>query len=224
MWGWGLAARVVIGSVGRESAFGAMAGPAQLARKSVASYAAVLGDNPTDRTAFIRKANPKRGLRPGRIWTTFHDVLARIDAPALVLDEYFDLIIDSSGMVVLNQTAFEMLFRDTTAVQQRIPEWVEAISQVLPLEEDGAQRLAERCNRDSRLRKQIRNIYERGHLIDVTIEDIRTAINDLGLTEDMLIQDDQLVFDEADPLALARLLNEDLFTGTLSNATELVGV
>src|SRR5690606_2049862 len=146
-------------------------GPDELARKSVAFYAAVLGDDPENRVAFLRKANPKRGLRPGRIWTTFHDALTRIDTPDLVLDDSFDLIMDATGIAILSQSAFELLFRDTPAVQERVPEWVQAISDVLPLADDGAERLAERCNRDSRLRKRVRNIHERGHLQDVTIND-----------------------------------------------------
>ena len=48
------------------------------------------------------------------------------------------------------------------------------------------------------------------------IETVRNHIREVGLSEDELIAGDELVVDEADPMTLLYLLNEDFFTGGLT--------
>src|SRR5205085_770768 len=48
------------------------------------------------------------------------------------------------------------------------------------------------------------------------IESVRNHIRAVGLSEDELVSGDELVVDEADPMTLLYLLNEDFFTGGLT--------
>jgi hypothetical protein len=168
--------------------------------------------------AFVRKKNPHPVARPGRIYALLGNALAQIDRPVFTLDPEFDLVISERGVTALDQNAFELLFRETDAVLARIPDWVESIADHMPLADDGANVLAEKARSNSRLRRRLRAIHERGHLQDVDIETVRSHIREVGLNEEQLISGDELVVDEADPMTLLYLLNEDFFTGGLTTS------
>lgn len=179
-------------------------------------YAAVIGDDPDERVAFVRKTDPHKVARPGKILTTLGDVLSRIDDPVFVLEHRFDLVVLERGLAVINPVAFETLFRGAPGLVRRIPEWARAITDHLPVADGGAERLVEACVRDSRLARRLRAIHEQGHLSSVSIGDLRQEMREQDLDEEELISDGELVIDERDPGTLLRLLNEDLFVGGLS--------
>jgi hypothetical protein len=173
-------------------------------------------DGPEAPVAFVRRANPQAAARSGRILALLGDALQRVDRPAFWLDEAFDLVISEDGIVALDQRLFEVLFKETPALQQKIPEWVDEIDRHLPIAGDGAQQLAERCETDGRLRRRLRAIAERGHLAQVTIEQIREHLREVDLDEDDFIEGDELKVDESNPFQLVYMLNEDFFRGGLT--------
>jgi hypothetical protein len=132
------------------------------------------------------------------------------------LDPEFDLIVSKGGVIALDQNAFELLFRETDAVLARIPDWIGGIAEHMPFAGNGAEVLAEKARSNNRLRRRLRAIHERGHLRDVDIEAVRSHIRAVGLDEEQLISGEELVVDEADPMTLLYLLNEDFFTGGLT--------
>lgn len=174
-------------------------------------------DDPEAPVAFVRRANPQATARSGRILTLLGDALQRVDRPAFWLDEAFDLVISEDGIIALDQRLFEVLFKETPALQQKIPEWVDEIHRHLPIADDGAQRLAERCETDGRLRRRLRSIAERGHLAGVTIDQIREHLREVDLDEADFIEGDELKVDERNPFQLVYLLNEDFFRGGLTD-------
>jgi hypothetical protein len=179
-------------------------------------YAAVVGDEPERRAAFVRKADPHKSAKAGRFFSALGEVLSKIDEPVFMLEHRFDLVVVEGGLAVLNPVAFETLFRGAPGLEKRIPRWAEAISDHLPIAGDGADRLVAAATRNSRLARRLRSIAERGHLANVTIDRLREEIKAQGLDEAELIEDGELVVDEEDPSTLLRLLNEDLFIGGLS--------
>jgi hypothetical protein len=191
-----------------------------LPSRRIALYAAVLGTG-EDMVAFVRKSNPRNGVRSGSLLGSLGNTLTKIDKPIFTLDDHFDLILDEAGITALSQNTFEVLFRDTPSLQQRIPEWIEAIGDTNhPFADDGAERLAKRCQTDGRLRKRVRNIAERGHLARVGPDRIREHLRDLRMNEgDFLTEADELLLDDADPFRLVYLLNEDFFKGGLTDVS-----
>jgi hypothetical protein len=187
-----------------------------LPRRPLQLYAA-LARTPDGDVAFIRKTNPHKAARPGKLYTMLGQSLARIGGPIFALDDHFDLVVTEQGVVSLEQSYFELLFREVPALQERIPEWVEAIEVHLPIAHDGASRLAARAETDGRLRRRLRSIAERGHLENVSVDRIRKHIQEAGLSERDFLEGDQLRFDEANPFALVYLLNEDFFQGGLTD-------
>jgi hypothetical protein len=163
--------------------------------------------------AFVRKTNPRKSAGAGRMLALLGNTLTDADKPVFTLDPSFDLIVAPGGVIALEQGVFELLFKETDAVLEAIPGWVDAIAAHLPLAGDGAALLGEKAMTSSRLRRRLRAINERGHLAYVDIARVRALLRALGLKDADFVDGDELVVDEADPMTLLELLNEDLFTG-----------
>jgi hypothetical protein len=180
-------------------------------------YAAVVGDNPGSRTAFVRKADPHLTAKPGAIIASLGGTLSKVEEPVFVLDARFDVVVMPEGLAVLKETPFETLFRGAPELGERIPTWAEAVTDALPIAPGGPERLVEAARRNSRVARRLRSIHEQGHLAGVTIEKVRSVARQQGLDDKKLIKGNQLVIDEhTDTSTLLRLLNDDLFTGGLS--------
>jgi len=188
-------------------------------------YAVVIGDDPSDRHAFVRKANPRSAVKPGRLVTAFGDRLQRIEQQLFVLDDHFDLVIGSGGLAALSQAVFEQLFRDTEIMMKRIPVYVKALTSTLVLSDDGADRLAEQCLAKPRLAKKLRALYENRLLRPgkITIANVRAEAKRQGVDPAKVIRGNKLVFDDDEPNVLLELLNEDLYTGGLSKTRYRAG-
>lgn len=188
-----------------------------LSQYSFQFYAAVVGSNPTARTAFVRKNNPAKVLRRGRMVFAYGDRLRSIEDPLFLLDEYFDLIVAADGIAVLDQNAFELLFRDVKVLNERYPVYAGAFAS-LKVDDDQMAALVERCRTSSRLGNRLRQIYESGHLAagKVTMRQVVAEIDRLELPKDELMKDGKLDFGGTDAHTILKLLNDDLFIGGLS--------
>lgn len=197
---------------------------AHLSRYAFQFYAAVVGRNPKSRTAFIRKNNPAKVLKRGRMVFAYGDRLRSIEDPLLLLDEWFDLVVASDGIGVLDQNAFELLFRDIKVLNERYPLYAQAFS-TLKLGNQEIETLVQRCRHSSRLGNRLRQIYESGHLAagNVTMRQVTREIDRLGLARDELMTDGKLDFSGADAGTILKLLNDDLFIGGLSKVSYEAG-
>lgn len=194
----------------------------QLPKQGFLFYAVLVG--PAEhRNAFIRKYNPRQVAQAGKFWAVFGDGLRRLDEPIFVFDSRFDMVLTEDGIAALNQSAFAQIFRDLSVMTDRLPVYVEHITSELPMADDGATRFLAKCVQNSRVANRARSIFERGHLKDVTMAEVKTEIKKQKLDESKLIKDGQLIFDDSDPYTLLKLLNEDLFIGGLSSTAYEAG-
>jgi hypothetical protein len=200
----------------REGASLAPLPASRLPAAELAFYAMVVGDDPDGRAVFVRRANPRRGLRRGKRFTTYADALVRVEAPIFAFDELIDLVYVEDKLIVLSQTAFMALFRDNAALAAQVPRWVADIAKHLPLVDDGDKILADLAQRNSRIRTRVEAIARRGHLATVTSRQIRKAMTEVGLDPDIYVRSGKLVIEEATANTLLQFLNEDLFVGGLS--------
>jgi hypothetical protein len=182
----------------------------------LAFYAMIVGDDPDRRAVFLRRNNPRRGLRGGKWFTRYSDALVRVEDPLFAFDELVDLIYVDDQLIVLSQTAFMGLFRDNAALAAQVPRWVDDIAAHLPLVEGGVSILTELAQRNSRIRTRVEAIARRGHLATVTAEQISKAMSDVGLDPNTYLRDGKLVIENATAPMLVQFLNEDLFIGGLS--------
>jgi hypothetical protein len=88
------------------------------------SPASPRSDDPSEQrpVAFVRKANRRTGVKAGILLAALGNSLTRLEEPVLTLEDHFDLIVSERGVISLHQGRFEQLFRETPALQTRIPE------------------------------------------------------------------------------------------------------
>lgn len=193
--------------------------PNDLPARDIELYAITVGAVPGARAAFLRRSNPRRGLRAGRLLTSYSDVLTRIDEPVFGFDLAIDLVFVGDQVHVLSQVTFAKLFRDQDALVQQVPTWAAEISSHLPLEVSGRARLEERALRDSRLARRLENIATRGHLEGISEQILREKMVAVALDPELLLNaDGELTLEDDHIPQVLHFLNEDLFYGVLTNA------
>ena len=192
--------------------------PNELPAADMGFYVVTIGDDPGHRAAFLRRTNPRRGLRSGKIWTSYHDVLTRIDEPVFAFDDLVDLVFYENQVSVLSQTAFVALFRSQETLAAQVPLWTKDLSTHVSISAEGADRLVALALRNSRAKARLEAIVRRGHLADVSAEVIKTKLEEVGLDVDTLLDEKgQMVFaNDNEAMMALQFLNEDLFVGTLT--------
>lgn len=189
--------------------------PADELDQRIALYAVVAGAG--DRIGLFKRSDPRIGYQGKRTFLAILDErLERLEGPTFAFYTSFDLVLAPDWALIASQTEFERLFRDAGLVEQHINEWVTGIGQFLPWAPGSVDALAEVARRDSRIWRRLREINRRGHLTDVTIDQVRNYAAEMDLEIDHLIENDQLKFDPDERFTTLHLLNEDLFKGPLS--------
>lgn len=184
--------------------------------RRISLYAVVTGD--TDRIALFKRSDPRIGYSGGRRFLAIlEERLTRLEEPAFAFYTSFEFVLAPSWALIVNQSAFEKVFRDAGLVEQHIHEWTEGIAQHLPWADGAVEALTEVALRDSRVWRRLREIHRRGHLAAVTIDQVREYAGRMELEVDQLVENDQLLFDPEERFSILHLLNEDLFRGPLTN-------
>jgi hypothetical protein len=191
-----------------------MINASEIERRSFLFYAAVVGDDPDDRPAFVSKWNPYRAALSGRLLTSFGDRLRKVEGPLLAFERRFDLVVTTDSVLVLDPEAFEKVFRDIDAMRDRIPVWTRAVTDALPVDEATARRIERACQTSARVAKQARSIFERGVGKPFTGPELREEMKRQGLDASRLIKQGKLVLDNDDDVPeVLKLIDEKLYTG-----------
>jgi hypothetical protein len=178
-------------------------------------YAIAAGSD--HRVLFVRRTNPQLSYRAGRFLAIGRERLLRVGEPAFSFSPGFDFVMGEGWVFVLDQRAFEMLFREIGVVEQNISRWIEAITRHLPMEESDVDQLRKVALHDSRTWRRLREIEHRDHLAGVTLDQVRTYASLVGVEPDTVVADDRLTFDPAQRFTFLHLLNEDLYKGELTH-------
>lgn len=196
----------------------------ELKTQSFVFYAAVVGDDPDSRTAFVDKWNPYKAGISGQIATFFGDRLRRITGPVLVFRRSFDMVVTDTAIAVLNPPAFEDVFRDIDSMTAKIPQWSDAAIAALPFDDETADRLKSLSVKSARLAKQLRGLYERG-VFEMTLdtEKLRSEMERQRLDASRLLVDGKLVLGDEDIPVVLKLIDEKLYTGWLTETPWDVG-
>lgn len=196
----------------------------ELKKQPFVFYAAVVGNHPDHRIAFVDKWNPYKAGLSGNLVTVFGDRLRRIEGPLLVFERAFDMVVTGTAIAVLNPKAFEGVFRDIDAMRGRFPVWSDAAVSALPLDDGTAQRLRSLCNRGGRLAAQLRGLYERGIFeLDFKTTALCTEMKRQNLDVSRMIVNGKLVLDDADIPVVLKLIDEKLYKGWLTETPWDVG-
>lgn len=191
--------------------------PQDIPAPDLSFYAFVVGNTPGSRSTFLRRTNPRRGLKGGRIYTFLSDALHQIQEPIFAFDEYIDLVFFENQVCILSHSVFAAMFRDQDALAAQVPSWAGDLQQHVPLTNDGRERLVQRALRDTRLRTRLESIVRRGHLPAVSQETMREAMVESGMDPSIFMdQDGRLTLQDVDIPQVLYFLNEDLFSGALT--------
>lgn len=191
--------------------------PKHLPTGDISFYAIALGE-PGSRAVFIRRSNPRRGLKRGKIYGTLGDSLQRVEDPIFAFDEWVDLVLLGDNLYVLSQTVFAAFFRDQESLAKKIPEWIDQLAEHVPLAGNSRDCLQRKVSRDSRMKARLEAIVRRNHLPNVSPDTLRTAMEDNELDPQRLLDEEgNLVLEDDDIAPVLYLLNEDLFTGSLTS-------
>ncbi|GAB2854837.1 hypothetical protein [Nocardioides pacificus] len=192
--------------------------PGKLPTQDLTFYALTVGSTPGERVSFLRRTNPRRGLKGGRVLTSLHDVLTRISDPIFAFDDLVDLVFVGDRVCVLSQTSFVALFRTQQVLIAQVPGWSAELAAHVEMTEDGRARLTAKAIRDSRAKTRLEAIVRRGHLANVSASTIKTRMVDVGLDPTLLLDaNGRLRLDDDDIPTVLQFLNEDLFVGALTN-------
>lgn len=193
-----------------------------LRTKSLIFYAVVVGPQPDTATAdqrrvFLRKTNPRLGAERKVITVLTGDELTRITQPLFTFDRRVDLVyVPGRGILAVNEGPFDILFRDTPELMEKTPAHARTLAGALPLAEGSEQVLVDAAVKYARVRRRVLAAVERGHLVNVTAQQLRSELRRQGFAPRDHMQDGQLVITDANVTDLMRVLNEDLLTGGLS--------
>ena len=190
-------------------------GADELRKRTLALYALLIGNDPDARAIFVRKGNPV-SLASKSVVAVFDDTLTRVTRPILAFDSAFDVILLRSSAWILNQKNFEGLFKESEAVLARTSEWVDHLSQVLPIADDGREWLASRLRQNSVMRRKVHSILRSHYLPKLTPDTLRAGMSAHGLEPENLMKDGALIFNSDTEKDLLLFLNEDLWTGDFS--------
>lgn len=191
---------------------------AEVRKKNLAIYGFTIG-SPGQRVAFIRRANPRRGLGQGKFFGALNDTLAKIDDPVFAFDDLIDLVVTQDDLAVLSQSAFTMLFRDNDALNELVPSWGKRVQEQYPFADGVIDVIIERAKRDSRIRTRLESVATRGHLKGISAESMKRAMIDCDLDPERHINaEGELVTRDDENLGeFMWFLNEDLYAGSLSS-------
>jgi hypothetical protein len=193
---------------------------AKLPASNLSFYAITVGKTAGERAVFLRRTNPRRGLKRGRIYSVFSDTLERVQEPIFAFDEWMDLVVVGDSVAVLSQTVFAALFRGQGALNAQVPTWTKDLGEAVPIAQDGLERLEAKVLRDSRARQRLEAIVRRGHLSTVNATTLRDAMGSAGLDPDTLMDaDGRFILEDDDIPSVLHFLNEDLFAGALTQTS-----
>lgn len=191
----------------------------ELRRRPIALYALVIGEDVERRISFVHNRSPVQLARKGLVGGIFDDTLTRIESPILAFDRYFDVIIGPSDVFILNQKGFEALFKESEAVLAKTNEWVEQLSECLPLADGSKEWLSGRLRSNSLLRRKVLSVLKRPYVTKLSMDVLRQKMSERNLDATELIVDGQVVLNgdvKGAEKDLLQLLNEDLWTGDFS--------
>lgn len=184
--------------------------------KNLSLYGFAIG-SPGNRTVFIRRANPRRGLRRGKFLGRYSDTLQRVDDPVFAFDGLIDLVFVGERLVILSQNAFSMIFRDQADMRALVRNWGNTLSSHFPVEKKSLSRLTSKADRDSRRRQRLESIVSRGHLNGLSGEQLKEAMEACELDPSKFFTSKgELCVEDGDEADLLYFLNEDLYQGLIS--------
>jgi hypothetical protein len=187
----------------------------ELKRRRNVFYALLWGNSVDNRTAFIKAGNPIK-LAQKSLFGFLDNSLQKISYPLFGISPDFDIVLTADGVWTLSQPAFERLFKDTQVVAGKITQWVDELSNHLPIADESKSTFATSMKTNTYLRRKVQSLLQKDYLQTLTPETLRKIMLTRGLDPDVLMPEGELVLNKDNQKDVLNLLNDDLFTGDFS--------
>jgi hypothetical protein len=161
----------------------------ELASGSWLFYAVVIQLEDGGIAAFVRKYNPQRGLKAGRLPVSARgNTLSRFDDPLFNFDFKFDLIVAPNEIAIFSVTAFNSVFADIELAKIHAGENVTAITSGVVAELSGSSEALFRkeCEERAALANRVRRLAHVDYLDRVTPAALRQALQKHKMPTDRL--------------------------------------
>lgn len=170
------------------------------------------------RLVFVRKRTPAVNLSARATILQYRDGrLNTINYPLLSFDRWVDLVLaPNRGMAVLNDKAFELLFRDAPELLERTPALARSVAAAARMTPEAEQALIDAAGRYSRVRRRLLAIDASDHLATVDPKTMRAELRRWGFDPGVHYRKNMLSFSADDVQLMMKILNEDLLHGGLT--------
>jgi hypothetical protein len=170
-------------------------------------YAAVFSGRSTQSIAFLKRHNPGQVLKSGRILGMFGQVVTHIEAPVLVFESDFDLVIDGGELAALKSNALPRLFADVEVAAAAIPmHLAELRTSDLKFAGRTLEVIGAACAKRRLLAGRLQSLVQANHLSDLSVAMVRDYVVALEEDPNRFISGDEIVVSEEDVTDLLDVL------------------
>lgn len=186
-------------------------------RRPFLFFAYVAGP-PGGEIVFVSKFNPNRGLRQKTVFRFLNDQLTEIDEPVLAFNpgEVDMVYVPGGEMAALDVGVFEFLLRDAPEIIAKTPKKVADLAAAVPLAPGSEKILTEVALNNSRARRRLLAILERGHLAGVEMTAIRKSLTAHQYKASDFIKNGKIAVTADNAMSVLQVLNEDVSIGAFS--------
>lgn len=181
-------------------------------------YGVGFGATPDERILFVRRKHMDTITADGKLFAIAGgDTLRPIKQPGVILDRVFDLIIFPEGIVAFDSVTFERLVKDPEDVAEELRSNAKAVAKFVPFAPGLIDELVARGESKPMIRRKLRSIVERKHLVGVTMNEIKFALKKEGEKPSTYITNDKLDFGMESAMFVLGFLDEGTWRGWRSN-------
>ena len=202
----------------------------QLVDTPIKMYGLGFGTTPDKRILFVRRKPMGTITAAGKlIAIAGGDALRAIKQPGVIIDRVFDLIVFPQGIVAFDSLTFEQLVKDPADVSAELRKNANDVAKFIPFASGKLKELIARGEKKPMIRRKLRSIVERNHLVGVTINEIKSALKaEVGssskyVTKDVKDMKEKLDFNMSDAMFILEFLDEGTWRGWRSKTHYAAG-
>ena len=186
-------------------------------------YGIAFGTTPEDRILFVRQKRVDGITAGGKLFAIAGDTLTAVKQPGMVIDRSFDLIVFPDGIAAFDSVTFNKLVKDPADVSAELLENAKKVAAQVPFAPGLMKKLVARGEDKPMIRRKLRSIVERKHLVGVTMGEIKKALRDEGETASHYITKDKLDFEMSEAMFVLGFLDEGTWLGWRSKTHYAAG-
>ncbi|MGY1603101.1 hypothetical protein [Geodermatophilus sp. SYSU D00815] len=172
--------------------------PDALEDRTYLFYGLVFDDVDSKPVVLLKKADPVRAARQGRVALLGRNVLHRADPPTLTLAHDIDIVATATHLLVLRKSAFDTILNDVRIAMQDVDTNVErtatALRTAVRLNEKAEASLAAFAHRRPSYAVRLRLLPDRLNGISVTPDEVRARLIAMGNQPGDLLDGDEFSF------------------------------